>query len=77
MQSVLDTNLQRQIDEALKRAKFKKAIYFYEESGHKTLIGVFDKKKAAEVKKYYQNRNLIDRLTEFEIRTTEPDSSFG
>jgi hypothetical protein len=77
MQSVQDTNFQRQIDEALKRAKFKKAIYLYDESGHKRLIGVFDKKKAAEVKKYYQDRNLINRLTESEIRTTEPDSSFG
>jgi hypothetical protein len=77
MQSVQDTNFQRQIDEALKRAKFKKAIYLYDESGYKRLIGVFDKKKAAEVKKYYRDRNLINRLTESEIRTTEPDSSFG
>lgn len=76
MQTVQDVNLQRQIDEALKRAKIKSAIYFYEETGHKRLIGVFDKKKAAEVKRYYRDRKLIDRLTEFEIRTTEPDSSF-
>jgi hypothetical protein len=77
MQSVQDTNLQRQIDEALKKAKFKKAIYFYDESGYKRLIGVFDKKKAAEVKKYYRDRNLFNRLTECEIRTTEPDTIFG
>ena len=77
MQSVQDVNLQRQIDEALKRAKVKSAIYFYDESGYKKLIGVFEKKKAAEVKKYFRDRKLIDRLTEFEIRTTEPDSSFG
>ncbi len=77
MQTVQDVNLQRQIDEALKRAKLKSAIYFYDEAGYKRLIGVFDKKKAAEVKKYYRDRKLINRLTEFEIRTTEPDSSFG
>jgi hypothetical protein len=77
MQAVQDTNLQRQIDEALKRAKPKKAIYFYDESGYKKLIGVFEKKKAAEVKKYYRDRNLINRLTEAEIITTEPDSTFG
>ena len=77
MQTVQDVNLQRQIDEALKRAKVKSAIYLYDESGYKRLIGVFDIKKAAEVKKYYRDRKLIDRLTEFEIRTTEPDSSFG
>ena len=77
MQTVHDVYLQRQIDEALKRVKVKSAIYFYDESGYKRLIGVFDKKKAAEVKKYYRDRKLIDRLTEFEIRTTEPDSSFG
>ncbi len=77
MQTVQDANLQRQIDEALKRAKIKSALYFYDESGYKRLIGVFEKKKAAEVKKYYRDRKLINRLTEFEIKTTEPDSSFG
>ena len=77
MQSVQDISLQRQIDEALKKAKIKKVLYFYEESGHKRLIRVFEKKKAAEVKKYFQDRKLIDRLTEFEIKTTEPDSTFA
>ena len=76
MQSVQDISLQRQIDEALKKAKIKKVIYFYDESGYKRLIGVFEKKKAAEVKKYFQDRNLSNRLTEFEIKTTEPDSTF-
>lgn len=77
MQTVQDTSIQRQIDEALKRAKIKSAIYFYDEAGYKRFVGVFDKKKAAEVKKYYRDRKLINRLTEFEIRTTEPDSHFG
>lgn len=76
MQSVQDTSLQRQIDEAMKKAKLKKVLYFYDEAGYKKLIGVFEKKKAAEVKKYFKDKNLINRLTEFEIITTEPDSTF-
>ena len=77
MQSVQDISLQRQIDEALKKAKVKKVLYFYDESGYKRLIGVFEKKKAAEVRKYFQDIILNDRLTEFEIKTTEPDSTFA
>ncbi|NIO49224.1 MAG: hypothetical protein GTN73_07290 [Candidatus Aminicenantes bacterium] len=76
MQTVLDTNMQKQIDEALKRAKCKKVLYFYDESGYKKLLGVFDKKKASQIKKYYRSRNLINRLTEYEVVTTEPDSIF-
>jgi len=77
MQTVQDTNMQKQIDEALKRAKSKKVLYFYDESGHKKLLGVFDKKKASQIKKYYRSRNLINRLTEYEVVTTEPDSIFS
>ncbi len=77
MQSSLDTDLQRQIEDALKRAKYKKVLYFYDESGYKKRLGVFEKKKAEEIKKYFRHKNLINRLTEFEIRTTEPDSHFG
>ncbi len=77
MQSVFDADLQRQIEEALKRAKYKKVLYFYDESGYKRLLGVFEKKKAHEIKKFFRNKNLINRLTEFEIKTTEPDSHFG
>ncbi len=77
MQTVQDTNMQKQIDEALKRAKCKKVLYFYDESGHRKLLGVFDKKKASQIKKYYRSRNLINRLTEYEVVTTEPDSIFS
>lgn len=77
MQTVQDINMQKQIDEALKRAKCKKVLYFYDESGYRRLLGVFDKKKASQVKKYYRSRNLIDRLTEYEVVTTEPDSIFS
>ena len=77
MQTVLDTNMQKQIDEALKRAKSKKVLYFYDETGHKKLLGVFDKKKASQIKKYYRSRKLINRLTEYEVVTTEPDSIFS
>ena len=77
MQTMQDTNMQRQIDEALKRAKSKKVLYFYDESGRKKLLGVFEKKKASQIKKYYRSRKLIDRLTEYEVVTTEPDSIFS
>lgn len=76
MQTVVDTNIQKQIDEALKRAKCKKVLYFYDESGHKRLLGVFEKKKASQIKKYYRSRKLINRLTEYEVLTTQPDSIF-
>jgi len=77
MQSVQDANLQKQIEEALKRAKYKKVLYFYDESGYRRLLGVFDKKKASQIKKRLRSQNLINRLTEFEIRTTEPDTYKG
>ena len=77
MQTVQDINMQKQIDEALKRAKCKKALYFYDENGRKRLLGVFDKKKASQIKKYYRSRNLLNRLTEYEVVTTEPDSIFS
>ncbi|NIM59264.1 MAG: hypothetical protein GTO16_10030 [Candidatus Aminicenantes bacterium] len=77
MQTVQDTNMQKQIDEALKKAKCKKVLYFYDETGHKKLVGVFDKKKASQIKKYFRTRKLINRLTEYEVLTTEPDSVFS
>jgi len=77
MQTVLDTNMQKQVDEALKRAKCKKVLYLYDESGYRKLLGVFDKKKASQIKKYFRSRNLINRLTEYEVVTTEPDSIFS
>jgi len=77
MQTVQDTNMQNQINEALKRAKCKKVLYFYDESGRKRLLGVFDKRKASQIRKYYRSRKLVDRLTEHEVVTTEPDSIFS
>ena len=77
MQSVQDTNFQKQIEYALKKTKCKKVLYFYDESGNKRLLGVFDKKKASQIKKYFRTLKLIDRLTENEVITTEPDSIFN
>jgi hypothetical protein len=76
MQTVQDINYQKQIDEALKRAKYKKVLYIYDDSGHKRLLGVFSKKTAVQIKKYLERQNLINRLTEYDIKTTEPDSQF-
>ena len=76
MQSVQDINYQKQIDEALKRAKYKKVLYIYDDTGHKKLLGVFNKRTASQIKKYLRSQKLINRLTEFDIKTTEPDSQF-
>ena len=77
MQTFQDINMQKQIDEALKKAKCKKVLYFYDELGHKRLLGVFDKRKASQIRKYYRSKKLVDRLTEYEVVTTEPDSIFS
>ena len=74
MQQVQDANIQEQIEHALKRAKNKKVLYLYDESGYKRLLGVFDKRKASRIKRQLRGKKLINRVTEFEIRTTEPDS---
>lgn len=77
MQLPHNIDYQTEIEEALKRAKCKKVLYLYNESGDKHLIGVFSNKKAAQIKKYLRNKKLIGRLSEFDVRTTEPDSSFN
>lgn len=76
MQLQENIDYQAQIEEAVKRAKWKKVLYLYDENGHRQLLGIFSKKRASQVKKCMRSRRLIDRLIEFEIRTTEPDSSF-
>jgi len=70
-------SLQQQIESALKRAKDKKVLYLYDDAGYKRLLGVFDKKKASLIKRQLRSKRLINRLTEFDIRTTEPDSHWG
>lgn len=76
MQTVADYNYQKQIDEALKRAKPKKVLYLYDDLGYKRLLGIFSKKAADDLKKQLRKQKLINRVTEVEIRTTEPDHSF-
>jgi len=76
MQTMQNIDYQKQIEEALKRAKDKKVLYFYDDLGYKRLLGVFNKKIASQIKNYLKKRRLLNRLTEFDIRTTEPDSSF-
>ncbi len=77
MQTIQNYDLQKQIEEASKRAKNKKAFYLYDEAGNREFLGVFGKKNAEHVKKYYRAKNVINRLIEFEVRTTLPDSSFS
>jgi len=76
MQSVQSIDYQQQIDDALKKAKPKKVLYLYDEFGYKRLLGVFEKKKASEIKRYLRSQKLINRLTENDIVTTEPDDTF-
>lgn len=65
-----------QIEEASKRAKCKKVLYLYDEYGNRHQLGVFSKKKAGEIKRLLDAKKLINRVSEFEIRTTLPDSKF-
>lgn len=76
MQVQQDSSMQAQIDEALRKAKPKKVLYVYDESGNKILLGVYTKTKAQEIKKYLRAKKMINRLSEFDILTTEPDSEF-
>ena len=71
------TDYNNQIEEAIKRAKCKKVLYLYDDAGNKQLLGVFSKKRAGEVRTFLQRKKLINRLTEFDILTTEPDSVFN
>ncbi len=76
MQTMQSINYQKQIEEALKRAKYKKVLYFYDDLGYKRLLGVFNKRTTAQIKNYLRKQKLLDRLTEFDIKTTEPDNTF-
>jgi hypothetical protein len=76
MQVQQNLNYDVEITEALKRAKPKKVLYLYDESGNKFLLGVFNKKKSEEIKKHLQTKRMLNRLSEFDIITTEPDSDF-
>ncbi len=77
MQVQQNLEYESQISEALKRAKAKKVLYMYDETGNKFLLGVFNKKKSEEIKKHLRVKKMIDRLSEFDIITTEPDSDFA
>lgn len=65
---------QTQIQEALKRAKWKKVLYFYDEQGYRKRLGVFSKKKSIEIKRYLRDKRLIQRLSEFDVKTDMPDT---
>ena len=76
MQTPQKIDYSAEIEAALKKAKCKKVLYLYDESGDKQFLGVFSMKKATEIKKFFRQKKLIGRLSEFEVRTTEPDSQF-
>jgi len=74
MQATQIIDCQTQIEEAAKKAKCKKVLYLYDEAGNKLLLGIFNKRRALQIKKRLLNMNMIGRLSEFDIRTTVPDS---
>ncbi len=76
MQVNQDTDYNYQIEEAIKRAKCKKAFYLYDETGNRQFLGVFSRKKAVEMKNFFRTKNLINRISESDIKTTEPDTVF-
>jgi len=76
MQTPQKIDYSAEIEAALRRAKCKKVLYLYDESGEKQLLGVFSLKKASQIKKYFRQKKIIGRLSEFEVKTTEPDSQF-
>ena len=76
MQVSQSMDYQTQINEASRRAKCKKVLYLYDDSGDRHLLGIFSKRKAMEIKKHLEDQNMSDRLSEFEVRTTEPDSEY-
>lgn len=76
MQPTLESDYQTQVEEALQRLKWKKVLYLYDEAGNRSILGVFSRSKALEIKRYLQSKKMLNRLTEFEVRTTEPDSVF-
>ncbi len=77
MQATESIEYKSQIEEAYKRAKCKKALYLYDESGTRQFLGVFSKKRASEIRDSLREKELLGRLTEFEVLTTEPDSEFA
>jgi len=77
MPSTQKIDNQAEIEDALKRAKCKKVLYLYNESGDKHLLGVFSPKKASQIRKYLRTKKLSGRLSEFNVKTTEPDSIFN
>jgi len=77
MQSPQNLSCESQIEKASKMAKCKKVLYLYDEAGYRQLLGIFSERKASHIKKYLQNKRLLGRLSEFEIRTTESDTSFN
>jgi hypothetical protein len=76
MQSPQIVDYNSQIEEAARKAKCKKVLYLYDETGNREMLGVFSKNRAAEIRKFLQGKKLLNRLTEFDVKTTEPDSDF-
>jgi len=77
MDASMRADLKAQINEALNRAKWKKACYFYDDFGYRHFIGLFSQKGISEIKRLLREKKLLSRLSEFDVKTTEPDTSLN
>jgi hypothetical protein len=73
MNASITADLEPQIKEGLSRAKWKKACYFYDDLGYKQFIGLYNKKTVFEIEKLLREQKLGNRLSVFDVKTTEPD----
>ena len=64
MQTPQKIDYSSEIEAALRKAKCKKALYLYDESGEKQFLGVFSLKKALQIKKYFRQEYKIPLFME-------------
>jgi hypothetical protein len=72
-----DKKDREEIERALKRATWKKALYFYDHCGAKHLLGIFNKRNAQRIKDLLRGRGMLGRVSEAEVLTDHPDSRFS
>jgi hypothetical protein len=73
----LDTEDRNEIERALKRASWKKVLYFYDACGARRLLGLFNNRNARRIKAFLRGRGLLGRVSEADVLTDHPDSRFS
>ncbi len=69
----ITADLEPQIKEGLSRAEWKKACYFYDDLGYRHFIGLYNEKTVFEIEKQLRKKKLDNRLSVFDVKTTEPE----